>query len=179
MGNAMSCLSGKRQFTGEGLQKLHTFTLISVFFFWGWYFNFFFCVIIGCCASSCSASLLSDLTASWWRNSQDPLPREPCSGRAWAWVRSLLYLFIYLIIYSFIYSVPWIPESCFWLQNPNWQLSTRCNESTQKPQIHFSFLKGRSRGGGHNNNTSAIKYVPLPKHHNPSNRKSKKIYINH
>lgn len=68
--------------------------------------------------------------ASWWR-------RE---------VRSILYLFIYLIIYSFIYSVPRIPESCFWLQIPNWQLSTACNESTQKPQIHFSYLKESSGG---------------------------------
>jgi len=37
---------------------------------------------------------------------------------------SCIYLFIYLIIYSFIYSVPQIFQSCFWLQIPNWQLST-------------------------------------------------------
>lgn len=53
MGNAMSCLSGKRQFTGEGLQKLHTFSPIS--FFKVGIFIFYF--IIGCGASSCSACL--------------------------------------------------------------------------------------------------------------------------
>lgn len=34
-----------------------------------------------------------------------------------------VYLFIFLIIYSFIYSVPPTPQSGFWLQIPNWQLS--------------------------------------------------------